>query len=309
MNGLRVLLVVLCAFVLLGGVLIYCVDNDDYDVALSSSGDFTISGFMPAEYSYRVYTGSDVPEHLYIYLDSGYSSFFNYYKQKEFSEGLTLLLKNRGYGTVSYVDASQLPDVLSNADDSAVMFVSGSLPDTVTLDAVITYMENGGCVYWSGPDIGSYVSHKGSCDETDDGYFGEYVNDKDDEQVKAIADIGRSIGLSLDELTYGLGLDCPDSEVLSTYGEKHSSLSVVPVGEGRIFVFGTNLSEVSINVESAVAELIICGIGEDTEITSSGSGHKGIGDAKGSIEIGPDAELVIFSIGKPYSAWAKVFDL
>ena len=68
----RVILAILTVFLLAGCAVIYCVDNDDYTATVNTDSggvDYTISGFMPCDYTFKVYSNTDVPDRLYFYYD------------------------------------------------------------------------------------------------------------------------------------------------------------------------------------------------------------------------------------------------
>ena len=66
----RVILAILTVFLLAGCAVIYCVDNDDYTATVNTDSggvDYTISGFMPCDYTFKVYSNTDVTDPVWMW--------------------------------------------------------------------------------------------------------------------------------------------------------------------------------------------------------------------------------------------------
>ena len=312
------LLALFTAFILIGCVCVYHNGCGDYQATASLNGDgtvsYTISG--PAdEYRYSVFSDTSVPEKVYLYLDSSYASDFNnYYAQSEFFGVIKQMLERRGCTSVGYVDAQGLKDVMADCD-SAVFFVSGTLPDTVYNDPADslfkTWMENGGTVYWTGPEIGRYVSTSTGVTDFGKGFFDGNVNTDGSVYGYNESEMFRYTGMRNDDCLYGLRADQPDSKVLSFVSDDgYSSVSVAKLFNGNVTVFGGNIATTE-NVSQVLldrtccADLLICGL----TYTSEGLDH-GSGKVSGSVSsvtntgVSP-GDLFFIAVGPNASDWSR----
>ena len=314
----KMILAISCVILLAGCGVIYCFNNNDYSVSFEPSGDevrYTLRGFMPCDYSYRVYTNTDVSDKLYFYYDDSYSHYYKNEYQKKFFDRMETVLKARDYSSMEYVDAAGLKILIDNTDDASglmIMIVSGSIPDIIIEAGESTiftkWMANGGSVFWAGPEIGKYISHKNSYDISETGRpFEGHVNDGTKQDIKTITEIGQVTGFSLANcIDFGLEKNYPGSVCLSTCSSNYSSSSVMKYGNGRLFMIGGMLVDSVLPIHTALAEILMCGINEDTVIKSSESFSKGYGDTSGTIKA-LSGDILILNIGKPYSAWARTY--
>lgn len=311
----RMILAICCAVLLSGCAVIYCYDNNDYSASITIDGDhfdYEISGFMPCEYAWRVYSNTEVLDKMYFYLDERYESMNEFDGQKIFAEDMMRVLKSRGFDNVKTIDADELKDLVldpSAAAGSGIFFNCGTLPDTVS-DHMDDWFANGGTVFWAGEEYGMYIAHTDGYDEITEGRpFQGSVNDDTDQNIKEISEFGKATGFSLKDCCgFGLKKDYPGSLCLSTCSDDYSSASVLGYNGGRIYIFGDSLNGTVLCNHTALAEIIICGITENTIIEANEEFHKGYGSVSGTIDLTlSSGNVVIVSIGKPYSSWAKSF--
>lgn len=315
----RMILAILCVLLLAGCGVIYLFDNDDYNVEFESSADtveYRLKGFMPCDYTCRVYSNTDVPERMYFYRDDSYTHFYDNTSQATFFNNMERVLKARNYDSIEYVDANQLKSLIDNpskAPGSMIMIVSGSMPDTIIEDGISTlftkWMYNDGTVFWAGPEIGRYVSHIDDYTESETGrpFIGHVCDGTDEQDIESISELGLVSGFSLKNcIQYGLENDYPGSVCLSTCSSDYSSASVVKYSNGRIYMVGGKLVDSVLPTHTALAEVLICGINEDTSVKSSESFSKMYGDVSGSVNVS-SGDVLILTIGKPYSSWARCY--
>ena len=315
----RVILAILTVFLLAGCAVIYCVDNDDYTATVNTDSggvDYTISGFMPCDYTFKVYSNTDVPDRLYFYYDEDYEHFYDIERQKTFFNDLERVLKARGFDEIQYVDANGLKGLIDDPSKTAgseLFLISGMIPDTIysaTEMRLTEWMDNGGTVFWAGPEIGLYISHTDGYDEADNGrILKDHVNGGIQQDIRTISELGYVTGFSLNRhLQFGLEKDYPGAVCLSTCSDDYSSASVLKYSAGRIYIVGGDIMDSVITHHTALAEIIICGINENTVLKSTETFHKGYGDTSGTFDCPVvSGDVVLLTIGKPYSSWARAY--
>ena len=310
-----------------GAYNVYWNDDGSYNASASMNADgtvsFTLSG-PDTNYSYSVFSNTKIPDKLYLYYDDSYRSDFNdQYTQKEFLTVLQSMLERRGMSS-TFVNANELVTVMDD-HDSAVFFVSGALPDTVYdgntagTSPFVKWMTNGGTVYWTGPEIGRYISTHDAVTDHEKGFFdGDVlISDADYEYAYNQSDMFQYTQLRYDDCMYGLRADRADSRPLSYISDGgYSSVSVAKVLGGNVTVFGGNVS-VTKNVSQVVtdrtccADVVICGLTYQSE----GLDH-GTGTLKGSLSsnTGKDVSAAVnkvffITVGEPASNWSKTIRL
>ncbi len=320
MRAITVILAVTAVIMVMGASFAYFYNSGtDFSVEYDSgTAEVSVSGTLPEDIRYRVLSDTDVPGTLYLYLDADYTGDITSYRTQEKNlDSLKDMLSDRGYDSVEIIDAEGLAHLCSDvsaAADSAIMMTSGSIPETVYPDdsnnGLVTWMENGGTLWWCGPDIGLYrADADGGCTETESGYFGEYVNSSDTEYtVSDVSDVSEFMGYAACRADYGLRSDYPGSRVLGLYGD-YSSLSVVSVGAGRVYVMGSVLDALYLEDLYALADMIVCGITEDTVLKDSGTYHKGYGGGSFSITGTASGDTIYLTAGKTVSVCGRSFVL
>ena len=307
-------------FILVGCAYVDCNGNGTYQATAGIDGDGTVSYTLSgpsSEYRYSVFSDTDVPEKVYLYLDETYASDFNnYYIQSEFFGVMKQMLERRGCASVEYADAQKLKDVMTEYG-SAVFFVSGALPDTVyngnDSDPFCVWMDNGGTVYWTGPEIGRYVSTPSGVTDRGTGFFGGDVNTDGSVYGYTESEMFTYTGMRNDDVLYGLRVDQPDSKVLSFVSDDgYSAVSVAKLRNGNVTVFAGNIattenvSQVLLN-RTCCADLLICGLTYTSEGLDCGGGS-----VRGSVESSTQADvspysgrLFFISVGPNASDWSK----
>lgn len=314
----RMILAISCIVLLAGCALIYCFNNDDYKANVEfESGEirYTLDGFLPCDYTCKVYSNTDVPERLYFYYDEGYIHYYDHNSQKRFFTDMERVLKARDYSSIQYIDAVELKTLIddpANAIKSEIIFVSGSIPDTIYNDTemrLTEWMDNGGAVMWSGPEIGLYVSHTNGYAQAENGRILKgHVNDGTEQREESISELGLATGFTRWKSTmFGLEKDYPGSTCLSVCSKDYSSFSVMEYSNGRMFIMGGNLSDTVLPMHTSLAEIIICGITENTTVKYSETFKKGYGGASGTIQSVSAGDTFLLTVGKPYSSWARSY--
>ncbi len=287
----------------------------EYD---SGTAEVTVTGAIPMEICYRVLSDTDVPDRIYLYLDEDYTGgLLSYSTQEKNLKSLKGLLSDRGYENVEFINAEDLAHLCSDASSApscAIIMTCGAVPDTVYPDdsnnGLLTWMDNGGTLWWCGPDIGMYrADANGECKETGNGYFGEDVNNSDKAYtVSEVSDISGFMDFVDCRAEYGLRSDYPGSRVIGLYGD-YSALSVVSIGSGRAYIMGSFLNGLYVEDVYALADIIVCGITEDTVLKDSGTYHKGYGDGGFDITGTSSGDTVYLTAGKTVSVCGRAFVL
>lgn len=312
--------------ILLGGaVSAYCFDDGtEMGIVIDSDGRavMKIDGSMPAEATYRIMSGTHVPDRIYIYLDEDYTGgLVSYNTQEMFYDAVRSMLSDRGYDSVESIDAIGLAGIIDDpaiASSSGILFLSGAIPETVYPDdssnMMLTWFGNGGTVYWSGPDIGMYRGLSDGSNEPAEGFiFGGDMNCSEEEEVyvRTHSEISSEMGFTNYRADYGLRADYDGtpSRILGLYDE-YSSLSVVSIGSGRVYIQGHYLTDIEVENLASYLDMIVSGITENTVIEETGSFHKGRGQASFTSEASLDhGDIVYLSIGEPVSKKAVCFKM
>ncbi len=175
-----VVLAVFTVIMVFGSIYVYNNDDGSYEASaeINENGTVTYSLSGPGSvFTYSVISNTKLPEKLFLYCDDSYKSNLNdSYIQREFFTVLQQLLERRGMAA-EFADAEDLVDIMGHSD-YAVFFVSGALPDTVYDGKIdgdslfVRWLSEGGTVYWTGPEIGRYVSTQDGVTDYGKGFFG-----------------------------------------------------------------------------------------------------------------------------------------
>ena len=317
-QAVSVILILLFASLAVGCVFVYCNKSGDYDASATLESDGMISYSLSGDtmsYRYSVFSDTSLPEKIYFYLDERYPSVINdHSSQSEFFSVIEKMLERRGFSSVKYTDADGLRNVMDGTKN-AVFFVSGTLPDTVIDNGSFQkWMENGGTVYWTGPEIGRYVSTLNGVTDRGTGYFGGNVNiDSGVSYAYTESNMMPYTQMRYDECLYGLSTNQPDSVCLSyTSDNGYSSVSVARLFNGNVFVFGGNIASVYktsqvLSDRISCADLIICGLTYQSKGIDHGEGSvKGIITARTTVDTSPYIGRMFFiSAGPAASNWSE----
>jgi len=319
-RGAAVIMSVFAVFVIAGASFAYYYEPN-IGFGLEDSGDgteITVSGSLPADVRYRVFSDTATPERIYLFADPDYpGAFLPYRTQDKVLSSLKDLMSRRGYDGAELIDAERLAQLCSDpsaASCSGIVIMSGALPETIypndSENGLLTWLSNGGTLYWSGPDMGRFRAlSNGQCIDTGNGYFGDGVNHSDDIYlVSETSDVAELMGFVSAEAQYGLRSDYPGSRVLGLHGE-YSSLSVVHVSAGRVYILGSFLNSLYVEDFYTFADMMVIGITEDTVIKDSGIYHKGYGKGSFTIDGTSPGDTVYVSAGKATSVSGRLFRL
>ena len=312
-----VIFAVFSVILLIGCYNVYFVDHGDYsyDCTVDASGiSLSVEG-APSDYRYSIYSNTDVPTKMYLYLDEGYQSQLNtYYHQSEFLGVLKDMLSRRGLEDIQYVDSEGLKTIMTSK--CSIFFVSGARPDTVYdgsgSDIFTDWLDLGGSVYWAGPEIGRYISTPDGVTDLDIGFFGGKVSDKEKNYGYNHSEMYEYTCVRYDDCTYGLDVTIPDSLPLGYISDDgYSAITVAKLGNGSVTVFGGQLT-VTENISQVLtdrtfsAEIVMSGLTYQSEGLAHGTGVSSQGTEHIDIDISSygDVALVI-SVGEPASKWGR----
>ncbi len=308
-------LAIVAIIIATGAFFVYFNAHGDYsaDIQMSEEGKvtFSVSG-VDAELMYSLYSGTDLPEHIYLYYDESYKSDLNTnYQQKEFFDVLKKMLERRNYSDVSFCNASELKTILESDRDCGVFFVTGALPETVYRKDVTLFqewMESGGTVYWAGPEIGRYVSTKNGVEDLGTGFFNGMVSTEKQFANKQ-SDMFKGTKLRYDVCDYGLSLDVKDSLPLGYVNDRYSAVTAVKLFNGNAIVYGGNIAY-SENIShelmdrTSCADLIISGLTHHSSVLSHGTGKVSDGRFTAG-PIGTSEDVILFiGVGTPATSWS-----
>lgn len=322
-----VIIAVFAVIMVFGSIYVYNNEDGSYEASAEINGDGTVTYSLSGPdsvFTYSVFANTKLPEKLFLYCDDSYKSDLNdRYTQREFLTVLQQLLERRGMAS-EFADADDLVDIMGHSD-YAVFFVSGALPDTVydgkaDGDSLfVRWLSEGGTVYWTGPEMGRYVSTQNSIIDYGTGFFdGDVlISDENYEFAHIESDMFRYTQIRYDDCKYGLRADRADSQPLSYISDGgYSSVSVAKVLGGNVTVFGGNLATTNIVFQvlldrTCCADMLICGLTYE----SQGLDH-GEGTVKGSLSASTDVDvssasgrMFLIIVGNPASNWSKAMDL
>ena len=316
------IMIALLLLISVGCLFVYFSNGGNYQASASVDDDGTVSYSLSGnttQYRYSIFSDTQLPDKIYFYLDDSYPVFLNdYYTQSEFFSVMKQMLERRGYSSVYYADADELPIVMKQPN-IGIFFITGALPDVVMDDgSFCEWMENGGMVYWTGPEIGRYVLTKECIVEYEKGFFDGNVNN-DEESIYAYTEteIFPYTEMRYDDCLYGLKTNQPDSLCVSYYSEKgYSSVSVTKLFNGNAVIFGGNIAATNkisqvLSDRTCCADLIICGLTYNSHGVDYGCGSmNGDISANTSVDTSSFSEKMFFiSVGTNLSNWSKSIKL
>jgi len=152
-----------------------------FNASVDGDGDVIVdvNGAWPAELTYLVMENAERPDKICIFLDEKYPGLQSFRAQKKSLTTFEEMMSRRGYDSIEFVELAGLKQILgdlSSAPGTGLMMTGGALPDDVTQEAVRTWMESGGTLYWSGPDIGRFHDDGEETKDIGLGMFGTAVN-------------------------------------------------------------------------------------------------------------------------------------
>lgn len=320
-----IILAVFAAVMVFGAYHVYCNDCGSYEAFAELNADGTISYTVsgPAStYTYSVFSGTNLPEKVFLYCDDTYmSDFSGHYVQREFLQVLKSMLERREM-TAKFANAEDLVDIMEHYD-YAVFFASGALPDTV-YDGMtdgdspfVRWMSNGGTVYWTGPEIGRYVSTRDGVVDHGTGFFGGDVNVSGGKLAHRESEMFLYTQLRYDDCLYGLRADRTDSLPLSFISDDgYSSVSVAKVLGGNVTVFGGNVATTEMVTQvvtdrTCCADTLICGLTYESKGLDHGRGVvKGNTSATTGTDVsGNEGTMFRIIVGDPASHWSKAMGI
>ena len=318
-----VIVLAIAALLLTGGAIAAYTYNPDigFDAYVDDDGDTTIeiTGTFPAEVTYRVLSDTHVPDRIYIFLDEKYPGLIYHRDQRKALTTFADMLSKRGYDNTEFIDSAKLAQIISDpaiAASSGLMMTGGAIPSNIYPDdstnGVLTWISNGGTLYWSGPDIGMYRDTGEECIKTGCSFFGTAVNYQPDRYylVSDASEVAEFMEFSDKHAEYGLSVDytANPTRILGLSGD-YSSLSVTQIGSGRVYLFGNYFDRYDIENMTAIADMVVCGITEDTVLVEKGMLSKEYGAHKFSIGKVDPGSTVYVTLGKPVTERGEAFDL
>jgi len=292
-----IIAIIFIALVIGGEMIIATSTHDDFSCEIRAEGGSIIID-VDADGSHQLnaisMNGSyGRPDKVYIYYDATYESEYDDVQvavgARPLSESYYVKmvkesLRVRDITDVEFVDAESIADVVaSDGRDIAIVFVSGTFPDTIydgTSDSqIIRWIESGGRLYWVGNIIGKYISHQDSVESVDNGttlFLGsECIDDEIVDSFDKYLDNGLTEALSIinNRTRYSVIVDkLPSDSVYNAFGytdgERYSTI-LIEKGDGCIAIFGGVYTDYQ---RIDLAQVIASGISPDTEIVDSYEG-------------------------------------
>lgn len=322
--------VTMCILVLVGATLAYVPDVYQHNLTFSLEDD-------ELHYEYGSNVGSSTKtvmftitglfeiDHVVLFLDSDYASKTGTHYQEEFAEDIRLQLSLRSIDGFECADASELVEIMSEAEPSktAVMFASGVLPDTVydgSSDCpLMGWLNKGGTVVNISGCLGKYISHgPEQADIEECGSYGMLFAGVDnssfsDPDMRVFADgrcnevIRDSLDFYVNECTFGVDISgMSDALNLGYVSDNNmSSAAIFKSGNGMVINFGASLVN-HVHFDHFIAQIIASGIDYSSELIQIQEGSTR-GDSAGSIPI-TDVPCTVYGfIGTPRAVHADRF--
>ena len=320
------LIAVVIIVILLAGEAISYVSNPfSTSSELHSDGDaYTL--YMDSNYSteYAVIVteteANSSDRHLYIYRDPDYASFIEDSYLDYWIEKMVAEFEVYNFSDYTILNAEGLRDMMAGsiyngvADETAVIMLTGALPDTVYGEEDSIYemwLAAGGFVYWSGQSMGMYVAHEESIDpvpelvEEDPGmrFFGISGSIGTDSSPVLGTDpsddryIGEALNIFYDSCNYGVRGDVPDSLFIGCQkgGYNSIALSKFAGGTGQICIFGGKFPPNDMQtVHSNMLKVFFSGICYDSDVVLIENGTKDPGRTGVTFSISEGSDAVVF---------------
>ena len=320
-----VIAVMIVAVILIGEALVYVFPQYEADSEIQY-GDSGIVLQLDTNYStdYTVLvtqTESNAEErHLYIYRDSGYPSlidddYLGYWIDRMYAE-----FEVYGYSDYTVIDAEGIRDVMAGsvyngvADRTAIMILSGVLPDTVYGEGN-TLLEDwlglGGALYWTGGPLGYYVGHPNDTEDPlevfDKDPGGRFLGKHDsiavsEEQVLGTDpsdqhEIGLALGIYYDDCSYGVSSSVQDSIFIGMEVDGYNSISISRYagGDGIICVFGGDFPpNVKETAHSNILKVFFSGLSYDSKVIMLKCSSKDPGSVEIPLGLDEGEDVVVF---------------
>lgn len=227
----------------------------------------------------------DLP--IYFYLDKDYpvltGNMGTYYGTLDF---VSSYLAKKGYErTVQTVNAEELPSLLQSGP-SILIACSGVLPETIynrDKNLLTPWLQNGGHLFWAGDGIGYYYGKKGEQIEFDnsptkigwegqekifgqnmiDGYFVELTDSVGLLKSRFVDALGlryhfTRTGALISALAANSGVSVGFEQ--SVTKDTRTSASIIPVGEGKVVLFGSGVIDKQREVGWDISQILVSGI-------------------------------------------------
>lgn len=325
-DGILVMAAVVVAVLLAGEFISYgpgtyvsesevILDEDGYNIVLDTN--------YSTEYTVLV-TETDAngePRHLYIYRDFDYASFIEDSYLDYWIEKMAAEFEAYNFTDFTIIDAEGIRDMMAGsvyngtASQTAVLFLTGILPDTVYGEdednLFQAWLSAGGFVYWSGAPIGMFVGHERTADtlfelvtdDPGDRFFGIPGSIRTQEANDMAQDhssdryIGEALNIYYDSCNYGVSSDVPDSLFIGYEKDGYNSIALSRYvdGTGQLCIFGGAFPPSDMQTaHSNILKVFFSGLCYDSVVTMLENSEKGSGEMTISLGIGPTDEAVVF---------------
>ncbi|MBR6213481.1 MAG: hypothetical protein IKQ67_02380 [Candidatus Methanomethylophilaceae archaeon] len=286
---LYIIAFILLAVILAGEVVSLTSSHGDFSSSADIKGDsieVNVSGKGAYTYDFIVMNGSlSSPTGVFVYYDEKYESAVEdvavspgarALDQEYYVQQMAPTLKLRGIENTKTLDAEGLQNLMSSEGiGKAVIFLSGSLPDTVydgTSDSLILkWIDTGGRLYWCGNIIGKYISHTDSLESVPGGpslFLGTDCSDSSSLGTSTI-DNGfyDAFYFQNTELRYSPILDNLPEDIdyiaMGYTDGKQASITLLNHGEGLVGIIGGDYSR---RQRIDLGQVIASGVCPGTEI-------------------------------------------
>lgn len=304
------------ALVLGGEALMVMASHDDFSSSAEEKDgtvEYSIESSLSHEYCVASLdeTMGDL-QSVSVYYDPSYKSFAEngaasiggraldeeYYVQQ-----MPATLKMRGVDMCQTVDARELEGIASSPGaGSAVIILSGSLPDTVydgTSDSLIlSWISSGGRLYWVGGPLGSYIAHPEGLEEVDNGaslFLGSECIGPEGIKAYTEVDNGYRDALKLQSNHLGWAVDSsllPEGTASLSMGYCEGSLSTITLvahGEGAVCIIA---GDYTIRQRMDMAQVVAACIGPETVLVDCEEG-KVKGTSTGEVAPGDSVYITL----------------
>ena len=332
---LIILAIVLCAMLVIGEVFTYGINTHSFDIKAGfSSGtlDYSVSSSGSDTYSIVLLDDNNVTstKELYIYVNEDYDRYYksldktkvHYFEQQYYSEQIKKSLGLRGFYDVKLLNTKELIEFIGNTVSDPVgkgLFISSySLPNEIYSghadDDLMKWIGNGGNLYWSSSEIGSFYTDSEGLHAVNDNqtlFFGkECVNMSELAHATSVIENGFKDAFTLlnSGLEFAINTDgIPNSLSIGYCDEGYSSISFVKHGNGMICVIGT-MSEIIPQLDD-IGQIIASGITYASEIVDFAKGGVVRGTVDGKMDYTVTGKAVAYIyIGGTYTVYGRCFD-
>ena len=328
---LKVLAVSLIAVIAIGEVYAYGYNTSDFDAkCVWNDGALTYDVYSSGAdvYDAVLLEGNRALQDAFVYVDET-NPVFNtalgseagpiIVDSMDYAEQIRIYASVHGFNSVFIGGSEELVNYISNTSSSphghAIIMVSQALPSSVYTgqlsDPILTWMMDGGAIYWMASEVGSYYHDGMGLHEVHDGqvlFLGsecQNITTYDGHTEDVGNGFRESLSLKTSSPLFGIHTSKTNSCLAAGYiTDGISSITFIGRGAGTICVIS---GAANIDQYDDIGQLLASGIDHDTRIVEHVDGRVERGHVTGTISVNSDDQSLFIYIGGIYTMYGRLF--